>query len=251
MTELVFSWWLLITFVAAAMLYASVGHGGASAYLAIFVLAGYARPEITPVVLVLNMLVATTSFLNYYRAGHFSFPLLLPFAVVSIPAAFLGGMLRLSPRVYDGVLGFTLFAAACRFLFLARAVAPRPSTAGSPSLAAGLPIGGALGLLAGMVGIGGGIFLSPVLLLMRWADAKQTAAVSAAFIVLNSVAGLAARLPHGMGDLSLLIPLALSVLAGGLLGSWWGAWRITPVRLQQVLGVVLLSASLKLLWEAW
>lgn len=251
MTELVVSWWLLVPLASAAVLYASVGHGGASAYLAIFVLVGYARPEITPVVLVLNLIVASLACLNYARAGHFSFRLLLPFIATSIPAAFIGGRFVLSPRVYAGVLGLTLLVAGVRFLLLTGTIQPRPGLPTSRVVALGLPIGGILGFLAGLVGIGGGIFLSPLLLLLGWAGAKQTAAVSAAFIMLNSASGLVARAPQVMDALPLTMPLVLSVFVGGLLGSWWGAWRIPPVRLQQVLGVVLLSAALKLLYEVW
>jgi uncharacterized protein len=242
------SWWVLPLFLIAAMLYSSVGHGGASAYLGILVLTGYARPEIAPLVLVLNILVTTTGVVNYYRAGHFSLKLLLPFIATSIPAAFLGGMLELSADAFSSILGFTLFAASLRFLFLTRAVEMRPSVGSVVSSGVGLPVGFILGFLAGLIGIGGGIFLSPLILFLGWADAKKTAAVSAGFIILNSTSGLLAHLFRETMNWQLLIPLALMVLIGGQIGSWWGAFRLAPVTLQRLLGIVLAGASLKLLW---
>jgi uncharacterized protein len=247
----VFSWWLLPLFLITAMLYSSVGHGGASAYLGIFVLTGYARPEIAPLVLVLNILVTTTGVVNYYQAGHFSFKLLLPFIATSIPAAFLGGMLKLSADAFSSILGMTLLAASLRFLFLAQAVEARPFVGSVVTYGAGLPIGFMLGFLAGLIGIGGGIFLSPLILFLGWADAKKTAAVSAGFIILNSTSGLMAHILRETMNWPLLIPLAIMVLIGGQLGSWWGAFRLAPVTLQRLLGIVLLGASLKLLGQLW
>lgn len=238
---------LVPLFLAAALLYSSVGHGGASAYLAILVLAGFNRPDIAPMVLVLNILVTAAGFANYYRAGHFELRLLRPFALTSIPAAFLGGMAALPPAIFSRILGLTLLAAGLRFLLLTRPIRARPSLAPGISYAIGLPAGFILGLLAGLVGVGGGIFLSPLLLLIGWADAKKTAAVSAAFIILNSASGLIAHLLRTTPDLHLLLPLAAAVLIGGTAGSWWGAFRIPPVPLQRLLGGVLLLASLKLI----
>lgn len=251
MSEAVFSWWLLPLFLIAAVLYSSVGHGGASAYLAILVMAGFDRPSIAPTVLVLNLLVTVTGFINYYRAGHFSPRLLLPFVLTSIPGAFLGGMIVLPPKIFSGILGVTLLAASLRFLLLTQAIQPRPSLGSAITYGVGLPVGFILGFLAGLVGIGGGIFLSPLLLILGWADAKKTAAVSAAFIILNSTSGLAAHLLRQTPNWELLLPLAATVPVGGLVGSWWGAFRLLPVTIQRLLGVVLLVASIKLLGELW
>jgi uncharacterized membrane protein YfcA len=245
------SGWLLPLFFLAALLYSSVGHGGASAYLGILVLAGWSRPEIAPVVLVLNILVTVTGLVNYARAGHFSVRLLLPFVIASIPAAFLGGTVDLPPKLFSAVLGVTLLAAAGRFLFLSRPVQAGPPRTAGAVYGIGIPIGLALGFLAGLIGIGGGIFLSPVILLLGWADAKQTAAVSAAFIVLNSLSGLLAHSMRESLNAGLLIPLAAVVLIGGVAGSWWGAFRVSPVTLQRVLGAVLVTASLKLFIGLW
>jgi len=241
--------WLLPLFLLAAMLYSSVGHGGASAYLAILVLAGYARPDIAPTVLILNILVTVTGFVNYFRAGHFTPRLLWPFILASIPAAYLGGMISLSQQTFSGILGGALFLAGLRFILFTKPILPRPSLKPAWVYGIGLPVGLALGFLAGLIGIGGGIFLSPLLLLMGWADAKQTAAVSAAFIILNSLSGLAAHALNGTIHPGLAVPLGLTVLIGGQVGSWWGAWKVPPKVLQQVLGVVLLIASLKMIHD--
>lgn len=246
-------WTLLIPSIfLVAVLYSSVGHGGASGYLAVLALAGFARPEITPVVLVLNILVAVTGFVQYYLAGYFLPRLLLLFVVTSIPGAFIGGMIPVSEKVYAGLLGAALLAAAFRFLFLSRLVTAPTRSGGGPTYRTGLPIGLLLGILSGMVGVGGGIFLSPLLLLLGWADAKETAAVSSAFIVLNSLSGLAAHFLRGNPPAGeLLFPLAVTVLIGGYAGSSMGARRLSLLSLQHLLGVVLLVAGLKLVGKLW
>jgi uncharacterized membrane protein YfcA len=243
---------LILGALLVAVLYSSVGHGGASGYLALLVLAGFARPEITPVVLVLNILVASIGFFSYHRAGHFSPALLVPFVVTSIPAAFVGGMLAVDDRAYRLILGYALVASAIRFLLVPSVAAPsRPIPTGR-LWGIGLPVGAVLGLLAGMVGIGGGIFLSPLLLFMGWADAKRTAAVSAAFIVLNSLTGLAAQLLRGGSlDWGLALPLLAVVAVGGAIGSFLGATRFSLLALQRLLGLVLVVAGLKLIAELW
>jgi len=243
--------WLLPLFLLAAMLYSSVGHGGASAYLAILVLAGYARPEIAPTVLILNILVTVTGFTNYYRAGYFTPRILWPFILASIPAAYLGGMIPLSQQAFSGILGGALFIAGLRFILLTKPILPRPPVKPAWIYGIGLPVGLVLGFLAGLIGIGGGIFLSPLLLLMGWADAKQTAAVSAAFIILNSLSGLAAHVFNGTINPGLALPLGFTVLIGAQIGSWWGARKIPPKVLQQVLGAVLLTASLKMIHDLY
>ncbi len=234
------------------MLYASVGHGGASGYLAVLVLAGYMRPDITPVVLILNIAVASTGLFHYRRAGHFSFKLLKPLVLTSIPAAFLGGMIPLSDKVYAALLGFTLLIAALRFLFVTQIFQSRETSPLPSNKTWALALGAALGFLAGMVGVGGGIFLSPLLLFLGWADAKKTAAVSAAFIVLNSMSGLSAHLLQGaVIDWSLLSSIAITIYIGGFIGSFFGAWRLSLRTLQQLLGSVLAIASFKLIIKIW
>ncbi len=240
--------WLILLICLLAGIYASVGHGGASGYLAVLVLAGFARPDITPVVLAMNIFVATTSFLNYRQAGHFSPRLLIPFVVVSIPASFVGGMITVNDTIYSGVLGGALFVAAFRFFFLPGIVRRKEKTNNPLSWSVSLPVGGLLGFLSGVVGVGGGIFLSPLMLLMGWADARKTGATSAAFIVLNSTSGLSAHLLKGTPfDWSLFIPLVGSAFIGGFIGSFIGARHLSLIRLQQLLGGVLAVAGFKLL----
>lgn len=242
---------LIIGVLVIAVLYSSVGHGGASGYLAVLVLVGFARPAMTPVVLLLNLVVAGIGFTVYHRAGHFSHRLLVPFAVTSVPAAALGAMIPVDERVYAGVLGSALLLAACRFLLLPRPVVSH-TAADDRVWIVGPPIGFALGLLAGMVGIGGGIFLSPLLLLMGWADAKRTGAVSAGFIVVNSISGLTVHLVRGAAlDWSVAVPLLATVAVGGVIGSSLGATRFSLVALQRLLGVVLAMAGLKLTARLW
>lgn len=237
---------LLIAFFLVALLYASVGHGGASGYLAILVLAGFSRPAIAPIVLALNILVTMLGWFYFRRAGHFSFQLLSPFIVSSIPAAFLGAQIHLSSRAFSMLLAAVLFAAAIRMLFVSSPYRPVHSLSPSLLWKVGPPIGFLLGFLSGLTGIGGGIFLSPILLLLGWADPKLTAGTSAAFIVVNSLAGLLPHLFRGGGEWSLFGPLGLSVFLGGLIGARSGAFRLPPHLLQRLLGVVLLLAAVKL-----
>ncbi|HEX2617970.1 MAG TPA: sulfite exporter TauE/SafE family protein [Flavobacteriales bacterium] len=234
---------LLIALVAFA--YAMVGHGGASGYLALMALWGFPQDVMRPSALVLNLVVSAIAFTQFARAGHFRWRVFWPFAVASVPLAWVGSQIELDPLVYKRVLAVCLLVAVARMLGLfGRAQGPeRPVP-----LAAALAIGGVLGLVSGMIGIGGGILLSPVLLLARWADAKVTSATSAAFIFVNSVSGLAGALGKGETVNPDMWPFIGVAVAGGLLGGWIGAARLPELRLRQVLGVVLLFASVKLWW---
>lgn len=236
--------WPGVALVAA--LYGSVGHGGASGYIALLVLAGLAAERVAFPALALNLIVAGLAAWNFHRAGHLRWSLLWPFAVTSVPMAFLGGAWRLPPHVYRIVLGLTLLAGAARFLLLRQEVAARPLPVRFSVI--GPLMGAVLGFVSGLVGVGGGIFLSPLLLILGWADAKQTAAVSALFIWVNSLAGIIARQATGRADWQLVPLLVVAVLMGGALGSWLGAHRIPRLALQRLTGGVLLTASVKLLW---
>ena len=240
---------LSIAFFLIALLYSSVGHGGASGYLAILVLAGFSRPAIAPIVLALNIFVTALGWFYFHRAGHFSFRLLLPFILTSIPAAFLGAQLHLSSRAFSMLLFATLLAASIRMFFVFSPWRPVDFPPSSLRWKIGLPVGLLLGFAAGITGIGGGIFLSPVLLLLGWADPKRTAGTSAAFIVVNSAAGLLPSLYRGEGEWSLFGPLAFSVFLGGMIGARSGAFRLPPRALQWLLGVILFLAAGKLLSE--
>ncbi|HEX9764263.1 MAG TPA: sulfite exporter TauE/SafE family protein [Candidatus Acidoferrales bacterium] len=229
-----------------AIAYSSVGHGGASGYLAVLSFFGLAPAAMAPSALCLNLLVAGTSFTSYWRAGHFVFRLLWPFLLTSIPFAFLGGLVGVTPGVYTTLLGGALLVAALRLLAVT-APATEESFVRAPSLWVALPVGAGIGFLSGVIGVGGGIFLSPLIILLRWADAKRTAAASAAFIWINSLAGLYGHLLRTEVDWSALVWLVGAAFAGGLLGSYLGARRFQTAWLRRILGVVLMVASLKLL----
>lgn len=244
-------WSLAPFFLAGAALYSSVGHGGATVYLAILVLAGYATPAVATTVLVLNIVAAGLAFLQFRHAGHLRPRLLAPFLVTSIPAAFVGGRVPLREPAADAVLGLALLAAALRFLLVPAHVSAPRALATRTLLVIALPMGALLGFLAGATGIGGGIFLSPVLVLAGWATLREAGAVAGAFIVLNSVAGLAARIGAHPVDVELLAPAALAVLVGALVGSWLGARRLPPRGLQLLLGLVLLVAVARIALDHW
>lgn len=242
----------LIPFIfLGALLYSSVGHGGATIYLAILTLAGYAAHDITTTVLVLNILAAAIGFVMFGLAGHLRWRLLWPFLLASVPFAYLGGRTPLSNATTSLLLGLVLLAAALRFLMISRPPGFQLRLEGWRFFAVALPLGAVLGFLAGATGIGGGIFLSPILFAIGWASLKEAGAVASAFIVLNSLAGLAAKLPRSPLDTHLLLPLTAVVAMGALVGSFAGARRLPPRALQAMLGAVLLAASAKSLLGAF
>lgn len=229
----------------AAALYTSVGHGGASAYLAIMALCGVSAVTMKPTALVLNLIVAGLATVQYLRAGQFNARLFAAFAVTAIPMAFLGGRIALPDEIYRPLLGLALAAAAVRLLIPSKEMAerePRP-----PATWIALPTGALLGLLAGLTGTGGGIFLSPLILLFGWETPRRTSGVAALFILVNSAAGLAGNL-SSLRALPAELPwFAAAVVAGALVGTWLGVTRLPRQRLLQALGVVLVVASGKLL----
>lgn len=232
--------------LAAALVYSAVGHGGASAYLAVMALAGLAPEVMKPAALALNILVAGVASARFARAGHLSWPLVWPFAITSIPAAFIGGVLTLPVRGYQIALGGVLVYAAVRMLAMSRRAAA-DQAAIRPPLAPALMAGGAIGLLSGLIGVGGGIFLSPLLLLLGWAGIRATAAASAIFIVVNSVAGLAGYM-LASPTLPAQLPIwAVAALAGGWVGAGYGSRRLPPPAIRRLLAAVLLVAGAKLI----
>ncbi len=236
---------IALLLAVVAFLYASVGHGGASGYIAVMTLLGFAPEVVRPTALLLNLFVSAMAFVQFARAGHFRWNLFWPFAVASVPMAWIGARIHLDVIVYKRILAVCLVIAVARLLGLFGGGDERRQV---PGLAVALGIGAVLGLVSGMIGIGGGILLSPLLLVFGWSTAKESAAISAAFIFVNSLAGLislAASKGLGMFGGEHLIWIA-AALVGGSLGAYVGAQRFSQVRLRQVLGIVLLFASFKL-----
>ena len=233
--------------LVAAFVYASVGHGGASAYLAAMALAGVAPQEMRPIALVLNVVVSAVATFKFYRAGHFRWRLFWPFAAVSIPAAYLGGAITLPGHAYKTIVGVVLVYAAWQLWRSARA-GEEMREVRQPPLALAMVIGGVLGLLSGLTGVGGGIFLSPLLLILGWAGTKQTSAVAAPFILVNSVAGLAGAFMAKSTQLPMHVwVLAGAVLVGGWLGAEYGSRRFTNPLIRRMLAVVLAVAGAKMI----
>ena len=259
---------LSLLILLAAALYSSVGHGGASGYLAAMALFGLAPTVMRPTALCLNLLVSSLATFRFRRAGHFRWRTFWPFAATSIPAAYAGGAITLPTTLYKQLVGLALLFAAVRLFLGARklteakdatrrdAAADERSmkTADEETVVRDAPLwlamllGVVIGLLSGLTGVGGGIFLSPLLLLAGWAGARRTAAVSAAFILVNSAAGLLGN-PTGVKSVSAALPyFALAALAGGVVGTEFGSRRLPPLWVRRLLAAVLIVAGLKLIF---
>lgn len=238
--------WIALLMGLAAVLYSTVGHGGASAYLAIMALFGVAPEAMRPTALALNLVVAGLGLWRYGRAGQVDWRLLAAFLVAAAPAAFVGGAIEVPPEIYRPMVGLLLWAAAARLFWQPRRLAEREVR--RPPLLVTLPVGAVLGLLAGLTGTGGGIFLSPLIILFGWEDARRTSGIVAGFIFLNSVAGLAGNVASLQAVPPALPWLVASVAAGALLGTWLGAIRLPKPRLLQGLGLVLAIAGAKLIF---
>lgn len=234
----------LLLFVVA-FLYASVGHGGASGYLALMAIFSMAPEVMKPTALLLNLFVSLTSFIQFYRAKHFIWQIFLPLAVASVPFAFIGGMVEVEVSMYKKLLAFLLLIPIARFLFF-RNIQVQSVSKNSTSIS--VVIGAIIGFLSGLIGIGGGIILSPVLLLLKWTDQKQTAAISALFIFVNSLAGLGGQFTKGLHFSSEMFIYVVIAFAGGLFGAWFGAIRFNQNALKYSLALVLLLAVYKLLF---
>ena len=258
---------LTISIFALAMLYSSVGHAGASGYLAAMALVGLAPDEMKPTALVLNIFVASIGTYRFAKAGYFSWATLWPFVITSIPLATIGGAWQLPGYVYKPLVGIILVFASYNLIkkvFRKNESQTAPASAPvMPNIAIALLVGGGIGLLAGLTGTGGGIFLSPLLILLAWADPKRTAAVSVVFVLLNSISGLAgfvfshadaftADMRYGLRVLpDEIVYYLFAAIVGGVIGSGIGAKKITADSLKALLGVVLLIAALKMFITGW
>jgi uncharacterized membrane protein YfcA len=238
---------LTALFLLVALLYSSVGHAGASGYLAVMALFDMTPAQMKPTALVMNALVAAIGTWNFWRGGWFRWRLFWPFALTSIPAALIGGTITLPDIYYRPLVGAVLVYSALRLL-----MAPTRSQAEphAPSLIVAVIAGAVLGLLSGLTGVGGGIFLSPLIVLAGWGTVREASGVAAPFILVNSIAGLAGR---GLTTAALPAQLPvwlIAVLVGGTLGSWLGSRRLPMLAIRRLLAIVLLLAGAKMLLAA-
>ena len=228
-----------------AFLYASVGHGGASGYLALMVIYSIAPDVMKPTALLLNLFVSLTSFIQFYRGKHFIWKLFLPFAIASVPMAFIGGLITVDTIIYKKILGLLLLIPIIRFFFFSN-ISIKDLKKSNTVLS--VFIGAAIGFLSGLIGIGGGIILSPVLLLLKWTDMKQAAAISALFIFANSLSGLAGQLTKGIHFNPEMYVYVVIAFAGGVCGAYFGSLRFKQSILKYLLAMVLMVAAYKLLF---
>jgi len=235
---------IVLAIFVVAVLYSSVGHGGASGYLAVMALLGVSAAVTRPTALILNLFVASIAFVQFYRAGHFDWRVFLPFAITSVPFAYLGGKIQTPEAVYKIILGVVLMLAATRLAINLKSE-NEPS---APNVGLALLIGACLGFVSGLVGVGGGIFLTPILLLMNWTETKKAAGVSALFILVNSISGLLGNYAQVAQLSSNVIFWIVAAIAGGIIGSTMGSYRFDSLTLRRVLACGLLIAGVKLIF---
>jgi uncharacterized membrane protein YfcA len=238
---------LILLIAIVAFLYASVGHGGASGYLALMILFGMNIETMKTSALILNTMVSSIAFYQYYKKGFFKWSMLLPFIILSIPLAFVGAKINIETHTYKIILAVCLVIATARIIgLLGKSTSDQNKTI---NFTAALFIGALIGLISGIIGIGGGIILTPVLLLLNWASIKESAAISAAFIFVNSIAGLAAK-PFSIAilDTNMYVWITAALL-GGSAGAYFGSHKFNNQILKYVLSAVLLLACTKLIFS--
>jgi uncharacterized membrane protein YfcA len=233
----------LVSFFIIAFLYSSVGHGGASGYLAIMALFSIPPFYMKSTALSLNVFVSAIAFLAYYKAGYFRIKLIAPFLITSIPMSYIGAGIIVNATIYKIILGVFLLVAIARMLFIPKVVI---EISHKPPLLMALLAGGLLGFFSGMIGIGGGIILSPLIILMHWANIKESAAASAIFIFLNSLAGLLALVQTGLHLEPRIVACICAGIVGGLAGAYSGSIKLNSEKLKYLLAGVLFLASIKL-----
>jgi hypothetical protein len=233
----------LLMLPIVSFLYASVGHGGASGYLALMALFSFSSEIMKPTALLLNLFVAGISFYYYYKGGYFNKKLFLSFAIASIPLAFLGGTIEIDASVYKKILAVLLVFAILKML---NVFGKENGSVKQVKLWQGLLVGGIIGFFSGLIGIGGGIILTPLILLLHWGNMKEAAAVSALFIWVNSAAGLVGQLSSGVHlEIETFVLVAVALI-GGVLGAYLGSKKINNQSLRYILAFVLIIASVKL-----
>jgi uncharacterized membrane protein YfcA len=231
-------------FFTVAFLYASVGHGGASGYLALMALLSFSPLVMKPTALLLNVMVSIIAFISFYRARHFKSKLLWPLIAGSIPFAFIGAIMPISDSAYKKLLGVVLLLSIIRLVWTSSNQDLKPE----PKWPVLFFIGVSIGLVSGMIGMGGGILLSPILLLMGWSTMKQTAAISAIFIFLNSIAGIIGQMKTGFDLSPQIFSIIIFVLIGGSAGAYYGAGKLPAKGMKYVLAFVLVLAAGKLIF---
>lgn len=234
----------LVLLFVVAFVYSSVGHGGSSGYLALMAVFGISVVYMKASALTLNIFVSGVSLFSFSKAGYFRWKIILPFIITSIPMAFIGAKIHVEPGVYKIILGIFLIIITARMLF----INPKENKHSEIPVLPGLFIGAFLGFFSGMIGIGGGIILSPVIILLGWANIKEAAAVSALFILVNSVSGLTGVLFSNAEFSPKIILWVIIAFSGGLLGAYLGSKILNPKALKYILSGVLLMAGTKLLF---
>lgn len=240
---------LCVVIAIIAFLYAAVGHGGASGYIAVMALFGILPMVMKPTALSLNILVASLGTIQFYKANFFSWKIFLPLIVTSIPCAYIGGAIQLPQQIYKQIIGIVLLYSAYQLFFIKKNKINQPeSDIKAMPLYISLIVGAVIGFASGMTGVGGGIFLSPLLILMNWASVRNTAGISAAFILVNSIAGLLGHI-SSVQNLPEFIPyLAIAALIGGSVGAYMGSRQFAPLTIRKLLSFTLLIAALKLIF---
>lgn len=242
-TENLYLFFFILPIVA--FLYASVGHGGASGYLALMALFSFVPETMKPTALLLNLFVSIISFYYYYKEGYFNKNLFLSFALSSIPFAFLGGIIEVDASLYKKVLAILLIFAILKML---NTIETKRDSIKKVKLWQGLILGSIIGFFSGLIGIGGGIILTPIILLLHWGSMKEAAAVSALFIFVNSAAGLIGQLTSGTTiEANMFILVAIAII-GAVLGSYYGSRKINNKHLKHILAFVLIIACIKLVF---
>ena len=242
MTELFITSWLITAiFLMVAIAYSSIGLGGGSTYTALLVISGFFSDSIPLISLSLNLLVTSIGSYYFIRQGHLRYSLIIPFLLTSLPMAWVGGMLQVSPVIFQALLLISLLFVVFRIYFM-QDTAFQLQISQQQKLLISLIAGGLLGLLAGIVGIGGGIYLVPLILILGLGSIKEAAACGAIFVWLNSLVGLVSRLQYNYVDLSIYYPLLIAVIIGGIFGSKLGASRLPVKRMEKLLGLIVVVA---------
>ncbi|MFC2110182.1 sulfite exporter TauE/SafE family protein [Bacteroidota bacterium] len=247
--EIFFSnWHIISSFFIVAILYASVGFGGGSSYLAILALTSWTYPEIRITALLCNIIVVSNSFYLYYKKDYYNFKKATPLIIASVPMAFIGGYLKINETLFFILLGLTLLIAAT-MMFLKKAKIPTVKPQFNPTPFKSLSYGGIIGFISGMVGIGGGIFLAPILHLTNWDSSKKIAATASLFILVNSLSGLSGQLlnPNFAINISTTWVLLITTLIGGQIGTRLSIQLINPSLLKKATAILIAFVAIKIL----